>query len=149
MRGDDVYALSKDEWLENIHNKPTLRMYLRFKTNLSLEPYVEYHMQKRQRSLLAQYRLGILPLRIETGRYDNTPVENRTCQLCDLGAIEDEYHFVMACPLFAEFINILFQNAGRLIVNFNHVECQKYLAKYIELAYEKRRGKLFTVHISS
>ena len=157
---DTLYELSKDEWLENIHNKPKLRTYIRFKTNLALEPYVEYHMQKRQRSLLAQYRLGILPLRIETGRYDNTPVENRTCQLCDLGATEDEYHFVMTCPLFAEYRNILFENAGRLIVNFNNVgldeqftnimhKCQKYLAKYIELAYEKRRGKLFTVHISS
>ena len=72
---------------------------------------------------------------------------------------EDEYNFVMSYPLYAEFINILFVNAGRLIVNFNNVgidkqfisimhKCQKYLAKYIELAYEKRRGKLFTVHIT-
>ena len=53
---DTLYELSKDEWLENIHNKPKLRTYIRFKPNLSLEPYVEYHMQKRQRSLLAQYR---------------------------------------------------------------------------------------------
>ena len=49
---DTLYELSKDEWLENINNKPKLRTYIRFKTNLSLEPYVEYHMQKRQRSLL-------------------------------------------------------------------------------------------------
>ena len=59
-------------------------------------------------------------------------------------------YIVMACPLYAEFRNILFQNSGRLIVNFNNVgldeqftsimhKCQKHLAKYIELAYEKRR----------
>ena len=30
-------------------------------------------MQKRTCSCFAQFRLGILPLHIETGRYDNTP----------------------------------------------------------------------------
>ena len=81
-------------------------------------------------------------------------------KLCDLGAIEDEYNFVMSCPLYAEFRNILFQNAGRLIVNFNNIgldeqftsimhKCHKYIAKYIELAYAILGMQMFTVHISS
>ena len=46
---DTLYELSinlKDEWLENIHNKPKLRTYIRLKTNLALEPYVQYHNAK-------------------------------------------------------------------------------------------------------
>ena len=38
---DTLYELSKDEWLENILNNPKLRTYIRFKTNLSLEPYAK------------------------------------------------------------------------------------------------------------
>ena len=47
--------------------------------------------------MYTQLRLGILLLYIETGRYDNTPVANRICKLCDSHAIEgppieDEFH---------------------------------------------------------
>ena len=34
---------------------------------------------KKIRSRMAQFRLGILPLHIETGRYDNKPVFDRKC----------------------------------------------------------------------
>ena len=56
------------------------------------------------RSFIAQLRLGILPLRIETGRFENLKdsltgrfrklkVEVRKCQICNLDDIEDEKHF--------------------------------------------------------
>ena len=45
-----------------------------------------------------KFRLGILPLHIETGRYTNTPIDQRICKICDFGEIENEYHFIMTCP---------------------------------------------------
>ena len=38
-------------------------------------------------------------LPIEKGRYRNLPRENRTCNLCDLDKIGDEFHFLLECPL--------------------------------------------------
>ncbi len=40
-------------------------------------------MSKRNRSLLAQFRLDILPLKITISRYSNTPVNDRLCKLCN------------------------------------------------------------------
>ena len=85
--------LNNRQWSIDVNNKPKLRTYVLFKSDLLLEDYVKYHMHRRHRSLFAQFRLGILPLYIETGRYDNTPVANRICKLCDFRAIEDEFHF--------------------------------------------------------
>ena len=41
------------------------------KEHFEVESYVAYHVPKNYRSILAQLRMGILPLHIETGRYKN------------------------------------------------------------------------------
>ncbi len=40
------------------------------------------YLSKGSRSLIAQTRIGILPLHIKTGRFRNVKLENRTCQGC-------------------------------------------------------------------
>jgi hypothetical protein len=50
-------------------------------------------MPKYLRSILAQFRCGILPLRIETGRYHGEPVKERICSLCSENNVEDKIHF--------------------------------------------------------
>ena len=49
-------------------------------------------MPRHHRSTLAKLRAGSLHLSVETGRWDNTPLHERTCKLCDSGAGEDELH---------------------------------------------------------
>ena len=67
-----------------------------FKTAVETEGYLYRHLKRQDRSLLAQFRTGVLPLRIETGRYQlkkvpNTKcfrklnVEERTCLICNKG----------------------------------------------------------------
>ena len=41
------------------------------------------NLSKSKRSLLAQLRLGVLPLAIETGRYTGKSIELRVCVVCD------------------------------------------------------------------
>ena len=38
-------------------------------------------------------------LTVETGRYNNTPYNDRLCRFCDLNELEvgDEHHFLMSC----------------------------------------------------
>ncbi len=34
---------------------------------------------------------------LETGRYENVALNDRICQLCDCGKVEDERHFLISC----------------------------------------------------
>ena len=95
-----LYVKMCNSWEEEIYQKPKLCTYVTFKYTFGPEPYVYSYMSRSERSLLAQLRIGVLPLKIETGRYNNVKVEDRMCELCDLD-IEDEKHFVCSCPIYA------------------------------------------------
>ncbi len=45
------------------------------------------------RKCLSMLRCATAPLRIETGRYERLPVEQRGCEVCDSDNVEDEMHF--------------------------------------------------------
>lgn len=63
---------------------------------------------KPHRSILAQFRCSVLPIRIETGRFRGEEVNDRLsqvkykiicsvdglCIICSVEAIEDEFHFL-------------------------------------------------------
>ena len=59
---------------------------------------------------MSQFRLGMLPIRIETGRIKNTPKEERFCDHCPQ-QVEDEYLFVLSCTLYDEIRKSLYQKA--------------------------------------
>ena len=59
-----------------------------------------------KRTLYMKFRVGIAPLRIETGRYEangsnkcGINVNDRICLGCML-AVENEKHFLIECPLY-------------------------------------------------
>jgi hypothetical protein len=83
-----------DEWYKDIMRTTAkrgnglnkLRTYVLFKQELCLEPYLLAVEDRNKRVLLTKFRIGICPLRIETGRYEqvakNTrglPESERTC----------------------------------------------------------------------
>ena len=39
-------------------------------------------------------------LNLEFGRHRNVERSERKCRLCNLNEIEDEYHFILQCPLY-------------------------------------------------
>ena len=39
-------------------------------------------------------------LYIETCRYTGVNMNDRICQKCNLGVIEDEFHFILQCPFY-------------------------------------------------
>ena len=67
----NLKILNQNVWYEHIHCLPKLRTYILFKFKYCTENYLKLYLSRSQRSLLAQLRTGILPLRIETGRYQN------------------------------------------------------------------------------
>ncbi len=68
-------------------------------------------MSHQQRSLIAQLRLGMLPIHIETGRFKGTQLDGRKCQLCDTQEVEDEIHFVCKCNLYNDLRNNYVQDS--------------------------------------
>ncbi len=59
-------------WRVTISFKPKLRTYARFKQSFRREEYINMFMSRRQRSLLAQFRAGTLPLHNVPGRWAGT-----------------------------------------------------------------------------
>ena len=66
-----------------------LRTYVLFKRDFRLEPYLTCVEDRNKRVLLCKFRIGICPLRIETGRYEQVsrnvrglPEKARTCKCC-------------------------------------------------------------------
>ena len=99
----------RDKWSHDVTNMPKLRTYKIFKTDFNCEDYMTMNLSKYERSLLCQFRTGILPLRIDTGRYVWEPVERRTCRFCDIEATEDERHFLLACNLYNDIRTNVFR----------------------------------------
>lgn len=98
-----VNTVKSDTGQQSVYIVPKLRTYKTFKNDFGLENYVSFNLSKAERSHMAQLRSGILPLRIETGRYVGEPPNERLCTLCTQQETENELHFVLDCPFYNQY----------------------------------------------
>ena len=63
------------KWEADRVQKVKLRTYNMYKWGYSVEDYVSMNIDKYTRSLIAQFRFGILPLQLEIGRYRGIPID--------------------------------------------------------------------------
>ena len=84
------------------HNKPKLRTFVVFKDFKHETSYLLKPLSFVQRKSLAKLRLGVLTLRIETGRFvrPRLPAEERLGLICNSGEVEDEAHFLLRCDTY-------------------------------------------------
>lgn len=87
----------KSEWRQQVASKPKLRLYKEIKVSPVVSSYVAANIPKCHRSKVAQLMTGSLKLGVETGRYVNAMLDDRVCELCDSGEVEDEKHFLFHC----------------------------------------------------
>ena len=92
--------LHKLNWLNKIQSVSKLQTYKQFKSDFVTENYLLSNLSKTEKSHLAQFRCGILSLRVETGRYVILSVNERICNLCNLNETEDEIHFLLRCTCY-------------------------------------------------
>ena len=89
-------------------------------------------------------------MRIETGRYSNLKVEERTCLVCNSSDVENEEHFLFNCNFYsaerARFeteLGCTF-NELSIIEKFKTVFEHPYkLARFVKDATNKRKMKLY------
>ena len=117
-----------EDWKQNVQSKPKLRTYVQVKSDYGVERYVKSFVPKYKRSLMAQMRLSILPIRLETGRFVCERLEERVCKLCELNRIEDEYHVLLECPCYNEIRDSCLNNIDKpTFTSLNNVMKQKFL----------------------
>jgi hypothetical protein len=143
-----------DDWKEELSSKPKLRTYRKFKTTFKTEAYLNNFMIKCKRSILAQFRCGILPLRIETGRFINILDEHtgmlrrllpeeRLCQICNMGKIEDEFHFLCKCPKYEDIRKELFNVISKKSSNFHELDFEEKFIFLIKNSWKETADFLY------
>ena len=97
-----IFDSYKQSWYGNINNSSRLQAYCIFKHNFELEKYLDVISEKKYKIALARFRTSSHNLAIETGRYDDTSRADRICKSCNMKQIENEYHFLLVCPLYRD-----------------------------------------------
>ena len=149
-----LLTIEENEWKTSVDNKPKLRTYSKFKTEVGIENYVTKCTNKYKRSLIAQFRSGTFPLQIEIGRYRNIQLNERTCKICNSNEIEDEFHVICICNVYQSFRDILYSEIEQKHNNFQNyntenkfIEIMKNhpneLSKFLSNAIELRTAKLY------
>ena len=82
-------SLYSTHWWDKIHMESKMRTYTQFKSNLVMEDYLDIPASKHRKEM-TRLRISAHRLAIERGRYNNTPLEERTCPTCEGQIIEDE-----------------------------------------------------------
>jgi len=133
QRLKDIYFQT---FLREIHNdnkgkfaKNKLRSYRLFKSTYNEEEYLRIP-NDRQRTTITKLRLSCHKLRVETGRHNRTPLEQRICQFCNMNKVEDEAHFLLDCSLYSNDRSILF---SFIIGKFPRFESLSSVEKFIFL----------------
>ena len=120
------YMMSQfiDDWKSTItsFNGPSgrgrnkLRTYCTFKSEFSVEFYCKMILPLKHRAAFCKFRCGVAPIRLETGRYENLPENERKCIFCN--EVESEQHVILHCPLYDDIRDILFEKATHVSSDF-------------------------------
>jgi hypothetical protein len=97
-----------------------LRTYRTFKKEICKEPYVYGFLNEHYRRCFAQFRMGIAPIKIETGRRvkgQYVPPIDRICPVCTLEC-ENEEHVLIRCPAYVNLRSELFTKITDTMPNF-------------------------------
>jgi hypothetical protein len=140
--------------LQPLHDQSggKLSLYRSFKSSFSFEQYLLEVKNDSHRHALTKLRISNHKLAIETGRYTKpiTARSDRVCLLCASGQVEDEQHFLLACPtlsnlrasLITPHLNTQMQSlpqllqVGYLLNSGTDTVCA--VAKYCSLAFSAR-----------
>ncbi len=145
-----IWERFERDWKHHCATKDKLRTYRLFKNDMKVATHLNCNMPKYPRSLISQLRLGILPLRIETGRFTRLDETERICQVCSSGSIENEAHFLFNCEFYHDYRQSL---ETALNVDFSIITLEEKfdkvfrhphsLSRYVLQAYQRRREKLY------
>ena len=141
----------EEKLLNTCKSLPKLRTYCSLVGDPGWRNYLAKPLSFIQRKFMAKLRLGVLPLRIETGRYEMPRIESkdRICKQCAMQEVEDEEHFLLRCSKhsarrIALLSDIKLDNFGqwdsnqKLVYLLNDSSMLKATARFIIESFEER-----------
>ena len=81
----------------------TLRTYKQFKQVYRTECYATMFLPFKHGSVFAEFRCGVAPLKLETGRYEGLLPEQRACFYC-ADCMESEEHVLLSYPVYDDLM---------------------------------------------
>ena len=110
--------LIEDEWTRELSTKPKLATLRLLKEKGSESRYLDV-ASKTQRRRMMMLRGGTAPLMIESGRWRGLPREERRCQECQSGKIEDVSQWLLECDAWGTKRQTLLQRMRQMINDFD------------------------------
>jgi hypothetical protein len=107
-----IFKFEEEKWRASMREKDKLRTFRILKTKLRLEKYLLTPSNVQGRKLMTSLRTGTNSLQIELGRWDKKPEADRTCQQCEVKAVENEKHFVTDCSIQRRKIHVIRQDCA-------------------------------------
>ena len=77
-------------------------LYKELCQNFETSPCLLNIHNRKQRNSLAKLRRSSHQLQVKTGRHMGVERRNKKCTFCTRSDIEDEYHFVLICPIYQQ-----------------------------------------------
>jgi hypothetical protein len=87
-------------WGGKIIQSTKAASFIKFKTNISIEPHLVLNFSMKHKKAISRFRLSNHPLMIEKGRHLKIDKHERKCYFCK-DKIENEEHFLVNCPLYS------------------------------------------------
>ena len=98
-----VKAQTRDQYIQNwrsgMNTSNKFIFYRSIKTDFQQESYLDI-LPSKYRKQLTKLRVGNHRLPIETGRWNNTPRNERICPQCPNQTLGDEFHYLFECNTF-------------------------------------------------
>lgn len=136
-------------WKTDLTANQVLTLYGHYKDNFQYEEYLDISVCRKYRSAITMLRLSSHSLRIETGRHGQNRIarRERLCQMCTKVDIEDEYHFVLVCPVYNElrvkyisryyrlnpsvlkFTQLMSSSDRKTVKNLSHFICNAFILR--------------------
>jgi len=139
-----IYESATKSWKQGMDRKPKLRTYVKFKSQLCYEPYLDD--VDNRKFLLLKLRVGTNDLAIERDRWEKKDKSQRLCRICN--DIEDESHFLLYCPgyeairtNFAQYLQLKFNIQEldlKVLLNQGDSSIRKDIYKYVHECYQQR-----------
>ena len=148
---------------DSYENTGKLSTYFEIKQNFNFESYLNIK-RTEYRHVIAKFRISAHRLKIETGRYERKIKDGksvflerheRLCVYCKENKIEDEFHFLIECPLYnferdklvtfitqntKNFVNLSDKDKFFWILNNEHPESTMRLGKFLCEGFLKRQN---------
>ena len=116
--------------LESIQNMSKMQTYAFLKQSWKIEDYLLQVGNIKDRTALSKLRLSDHTLAMEKGRHQNIIQSDRKCPFCP-EEIEDEFHFLIKCPIYKFLRKNLFDDINVLCIGFVYPPDEKFLMWFL------------------